>query len=123
MRRLLIIIMALLMGASGVLAAVMSAQAKLDQIVATQNANDMSGESTRMQPDCDDPCPGCNDNTSKMGIACHWACMAAATFVFAEPFVLDNPRLLAIKHPLLTATCEYKALAPPSPPPRRSILT
>jgi hypothetical protein len=123
MRRLLIIIMALVMGASGVIASVMSAQAKLDQIVATQDPDDRSGETTRMQPDCDDPCPGCNDNTSKMGMACHWACMAAAAFVFAEPLVLDNPRLLAIKHSLLTTTCEYNTLAPPSPPPRRSILT
>jgi hypothetical protein len=123
MRRLLIIIMALVMSISGVIAPVLSAQAQLDQIVATQSANDISGETMSMRPDCDDPCPGCNDNLSTMGMACHWACMAAAAFVFAEPIVFNLPEQITVKHPLLAATCAYKALAPPSPPPRLSILT
>ena len=87
MRRLLIIIMALVMSVSGVIAPVMSAQAKLDQIAAGQHAEGMSGEATRMQSPCDDPCPGCDDKTSAMDFTCHWACMASAVFVFAEPIV------------------------------------
>lgn len=122
MRRLLIIIMALVMGVSGVIAPVMSAEAKLDQIVATHEADDISGEAKSM-PECDDPCPGCKGQTDTMSITCHWACVAAAAFVFAEPIVLNFPERMTVKHPLLAATGEYKAPAPPPPPPRRSILT
>jgi hypothetical protein len=122
MRRLLIIIMALVMGVSGVIAPVMSAQAKIDQFVATHAADDRSGEAESM-PDCDDPCPGCKGQTHTMSITCHWACVASAAFVFAEPIVLNFPEGMTFKHRLLAATGEYKTPAPPPPPPRRSILT
>jgi hypothetical protein len=123
MRRLLIIIMALVIGVSGAIAPVIAAQAKLAQIVIKHDGSELSGMVGNMPSSCDDPCPGCNDKTSRMGTVCHWACMAAAAFVFAGPIGFNLPERIAVKHPLLGATCEYKALAPPAPPPRRSILS
>lgn len=125
MRSLLIILLTVVLAVSGVIAPVKAAQARLDQALSAQSEAAMQDEAERhdasgAQPHCDEPCPGCDGKA--MDIACQLACLAAAAAVFVEPAALRHPGVAAVNRHAVSAVCPFKALAPPAPPPRLSIL-